>query len=401
MTRSPIPNPQPDRPTWLEIDLTALAGNVGALRGLVGPQRQLFAVVKANAYGHGAEIVGPAALAAGADRLAVATLGEAVTLRRAAVTAPILLLGYTPGHLGEDLLRWELTATLFDIETARQWSAAAVASGGRIGVHIKVDTGMHRLGLAPTDVLGFLSQLADLPGLHVQGIYTHFSTADEADQRYTRRQLKTFTDLLAVLSVVGLRPPLAHAANSAAILSLPESHLDGVRAGIALYGLHPSPEVPLPTAFRPVLSWKARIAQVKTLARGEPISYGNSWIAPRFSVVAILPVGYADGFPRAPRTWGSLLVHGQPVPIVGRVCMDMTVVDVTEIYAGGVAVRAGEEAVLIGKGLSVEEVARRTETINYEVTSRLMARLPRIPVGRTGSLPGTEADYQSVLQESE
>ena len=403
MTQSPIPNiqsllsnPHPPRPTWLEIDLDALAGNVRALRARIGPARQLFAVVKANAYGHGADIVGPAALAAGADRLAVATLGEAIALRQAGVTGPILLLGYTPGYLGQELLDWELAATLFDIETARQWSAAAAAAGKPIAVHVKVDTGMHRLGLSSTNVLGFLSQLAELPGLFVEGIYTHFSTADEADQTYTHRQLTTFTDLLAVLSLLGRRPPLAHAANSAAILSLPASHLDAVRAGIALYGLHPSPDVPLPDAFRPVLGWKARIAQVKMLERGEAVSYGNTWRARRLSIVAILPVGYADGFPRSPRTWESVLIHGQPAPIVGRVCMDMTVVDVTAFYQTGDAVRAGDEVVLIGSQgsghISAEEVARRTQTINYEVTSRLMARLPRIPVTRTVSLPEAEAD---------
>ena len=394
--QSSLPNSHSDRPTWLEIDLDALAGNVQALRAIAGPNRQLIAVVKANAYGHGAEIVGPAALAAGADRLAVATLGEAIALRRAGVTAPILLLGYTPGYLGEQLLGWELAATLFDIETARQWSAAAAGAGKQIPVHVKVDTGMHRLGISSTGAFQFLSQLVELPGLYVEGIYTHFSTADEADQRYAQRQLKIFTDLLATLSLLGRRPPLAHAANSAAILSLPDSHLDAVRAGIALYGLHPSPDVSLPNAFRPVLSWKARIAQVKMLERGETVSYGNTWRARKLSIVAILPVGYADGFPRAPRTWQSVLVHGQPAPIVGRVCMDMAVVDVTAIYEAGETVGAGDEVVLIGRqdaaAISAEEVARRTETINYEVTSRLLVRLPRIPVQRTGSPLDSPAD---------
>lgn len=374
------PLPLPPRPTWLEIDLAALAGNVRALRALAGPDRQLFAVVKANAYGHGAEIVGPAALAAGADRLAVATLGEGIALRQVGVEAPILLLGYTPGWLAEELLRWNLTATLFDAETAQEWSAAAIAQGSRIPVHVKVDTGMHRLGIAPEEGLAFCQRLAELPGLTAEGVYTHFSTADEADLRYARLQLQRFTQLLAGLKEAGLRPPLAHAANSAAILRLPESRLDGVRAGIALYGLHPSPDVPLPGAFRPVLAWKARIAQVKPLAAGEPVSYGNSWVAPRPAIIAVLPVGYADGFPRAPRHWGSVLVHGGPAPIVGRVCMDMTIVDVTGLVAGGLAVRAGDVAQLIGGGLTAEEAARRTETINYEVTSRLQARLPRIPI---------------------
>lgn len=372
-----------ERPTWLEIDESALAGNVRALRSVIGPERTLFAVVKANAYGHGAAIVAPAALKAGADRLAVATLGEAVALRQSGVNAPILLLGYTPGHLAEELLRRQLTATLFDAETAQVWSAVAKAAGTRIPVHVKVDTGMHRLGIPPEDAVDFLAFLSRLPGLECEGIYTHFSTADERDQSYARRQLARFTDLLDHLHAAGLRPRMAHAANSAAILSLPASRLDGVRAGIALYGLHPGPDVILPDSFQPVLSWKARIAQAKRLATGEPVSYGNAWIAPRPSTVAVLPVGYADGFPRSPVTWESVLIRGCVAPIVGRVCMDMTVVDVTGIAREG-EVAAGAEVVLIGRQgartLSVEEVARRTQTINYEVTSRLMARLPRLAV---------------------
>lgn len=390
-THDAPPNTPPDRSTWLEIDLDALTGNIQALRRIVGPERQLFAVVKANGYGHGAAMIGPAALAAGADRLAVATLAEAVELRQSGVVAPILLLGHIPDHLGGKLLGWNLAATLFDGQTAQMWSATAAAAGQQIVVHVKVDTGMHRLGLAPEDGAAFLAHLAHLPGLRVEGIYTHFSTADERDQAYARHQLRLFQELLTALSAAGLRPPLAHAANSAAVLSLRESHLDGVRAGIAVYGLHPSPEVPLPAAFRPVLGWKARIAQIKELAAGAPVSYGNTWRAPNPARVAILPVGYADGFPRAPRTWSEVLLHGQPVPIVGRVCMDMTVVDVTGLAKAGVDVRAGDEVVLIGSQgnatLSAEEVARRLQTINYEVTSRLMARLPRVAVGRTDSPP--------------
>ncbi|MCL4831396.1 MAG: alanine racemase [Caldilineaceae bacterium] len=398
------PTPYP-RPTWLEIDLAALTGNVQALRQMIGPERQLFAVVKANGYGHGATLIGPAALAAGADRLAVATLGEAVALRRVGVTAPILLLGYPPDYLGPELLAWNLDATLFDSQTAAAWSATGQAAGRQIRVHVKVDTGMHRLGLAPEDGGAFLSLLAGLPGLEVEGIYTHFSTADETDPRYALLQLSRFQGLLCALGAAGLRPPLAHAANSAAILSLPASHLDGARAGIALYGLHPSPQVELPPGFRPVLSWKARIAQVKRLAVGEPVSYGNRWQASRPSQVAIVPVGYADGFPRAPHTWQTLLIHGQSLPIVGRVCMDMTVVDVTALAEAGIDVQAGDEVVLIGSQgpatLSAEEAARRLETINYEVISRLMARLPRLPVGRTGSPLGSQADCQSALREGE
>ncbi len=376
----------PGRPTWLEIDLAALADNVRSLRRLVGETCQLTAVVKANAYGHGATIIAPAALAAGADRLAVATLGEGAALRQAGVTAPVLLLGYAPPWQAADLVRQELTATVYSLEVADALAQAAGEQGVQARVHVKVDTGMHRLGLPPEEVSAFLAALAQRRHLVVEGIYTHFSTADEADKRFTRRQFERFTQLLARLEEQGLRPPLAHAANSAATLSLPETRLEMVRCGIALYGLHPSPETPLPPGFRPVLSWKAQLAQVKPLEAGEPVSYGNTYVAPSRRTIGVIPVGYADGFPRAPRHWQSVLVHGQAAPILGRVCMDQTVIDVTEVRGpGGRPAQAGDEVVLIGAQggarLSAETVAQRTGTINYEVTSRLLARLPRVVVG--------------------
>ena len=373
----------PARPTWLEIDLSALTGNVRRLRRLVGEACQLTAVVKANAYGHGAGLIAPAALAAGADRLAVATLGEGAALRGMGLTAPVLVLGYTPPWQAADLVRQGLTATVYSLEVADALAQAAQEQGIRAQVHVKVDTGMHRLGLDPTDVPDFLAALAQRPSLEVEGIYTHFSTADEADKGYARRQFRRFRQLLARLAERGLRPPLAHAANSAATLSLPETHLEMVRCGIALYGLHPSPETPLPDGFRPVLSWKAQLAQVKVLEAGEPVSYGNTYVAPSRRTIGVIPVGYADGFPRSPRHWQSVLVHGQAAPILGRVCMDQTVIDLTDVRGpGGRPARAGDEVVLIGEQggarLSAEEAARRTGTINYEVTSRLLARLPRV-----------------------
>jgi len=370
------------RPTWLEIDISALTNNVRELRRRIGPDRLLYAVVKANAYGHGADIIAPSALEAGADRLAVAALNEAVALRQAGLDAPILVLGYTPPDDAETLLEHSLTATVYDRRTALAYADAAARQGKKMTVHFKVDTGMHRLGVDHVAAFDLCAQIEGEENLQVEGIYTHFSTASQADQSYARKQLRRFTTLLDRLADAGCRPPVAHAANSAATLALPDSHLDAVRCGILLYGLSPGSECPAPPQMGPVLSWKARVAQVRRLSAGEPVSYGNSWRAPHSCTVAVVPVGYADGFPRSPRTWQSVLIGGREAPIVGRVCMDQTVVDVTGIVDSGVDVAQDDEVVLIGlqqgQAISADTVATRLDTIHYEVTSRLMARLPRI-----------------------
>lgn len=374
------------RPTWLEIDLAALHNNVRLLRNHIGNDRTLFAVVKANAYGHGASIIAPAALAAGADRLAVAAVNEGIELRQAGILAPILVMGYTPGWQAEALLRYNLTAVLYDLDIAHHFDATARATGERITVHVKIDTGMRRLGLLPDDAVPFFNALAQMPGLDMEGLYTHFSTADDADKAYTQIQLARLETILAALAHQGQRPRLIHSANSAATLTVTNSHFNAVRCGISLYGLHPSPTSPLPAGFRPVMRWVARVAQVKALAKGDAVSYGNTYIADRPRTIAVIPVGYADGFPRSPRTWGSVLIDGQFAPIRGRVCMDQSMVDVTEILEKGGSVHAGDEVVLIGaqgqSTLTAEDVATRLETINYEVVSRLMARLPRIAMNR-------------------
>ena len=370
------------RPTWLEINISALKNNVRELRRRIGPDRLLYAVVKANAYGHGADIIAPAALEAGADRLAVAALNEAVSLRQVCLDAPILVLGYTPPDDVETLLEHSLTATVYDRRTALAYAEVAARQGRKLTVHLKVDTGMHRLGVDHVAAFELCAQIDGEENLQVEGIYTHFSTASQADQSYAREQLRRFTTLLDRLADAGCRPPVAHAANSAATLALPDSHLDAVRCGILLYGLSPGSECPAPPQMGPVLSWKARVAQVRRLSAGEPVSYGNSWRAPHSCTVAVVPVGYADGFPRSPRTWQSVLIGGREAPIVGRVCMDQTVVDVTGIVDSGVEVAQDDEVVLIGlqqgQAISADTVATRLDTIHYEVTSRLMARLPRI-----------------------
>jgi alanine racemase len=370
-----------DRPTWVEIDLEALAGNVRRTQQLVGPEVAICAVLKADGYGHGAGSVARTALNNGARMLAVACLAEAVTLRRAAIDAPILVLGYTPAWQARDTVRHDVTAAVYDLDVARALSQAAADMNRPARVHVKVDTGMARLGLLPDEAVPFVQDLALLPGLVVEGIFTHFSVADSADpqhQAHTLAQLAAFQRLLAELRSLGIAVPLVHAANSAAMLSQPASHFNMVRLGIALYGLAPSAVVSLPAGFRPVLSWKTQVAQVKTLQPGAPVSYGNTFVTARETRVAVAPVGYADGFRRGPAHWGHVLVHGRPAPIIGRVTMDQTMLDVTDIPG----VRQGDEVVLIGRQgaaeISVEHVAEQLGTISYEVVAEILARVPRV-----------------------
>lgn len=378
---------QPQRPTWIEVDRSALANNVAQIRGQIGDRCLLCGVVKANAYGHGVVPVTQVLLDSGVDRLAVAALGEALELRGAGIDEPILVLGYTPARHAVDAVRQDVTLTVYDPPLVRELAQAAAAQHKQALVHVKVNTGMNRLGLRPGEVRAFLSEAQSLPHVAVEGLYTHFATSD-TDRSFAEVQFARFQELLHELEQAGLRPPICHAANSAATLTMPHTHLDMVRCGIALYGLDPDDEkTPLPRSFRSALSWKAEIAQVRQLASGEGVSYGLEFIAERPSIVAVIPVGYADGFPRRPLHWGSVLVHGRTAPIAGRVCMDQTIVDVTDIVAEGLAVQQGDEAVLIGRQgdavLSAEEAARRIGTINYDVVSRILARVPRIMVGGT------------------
>lgn len=386
--------PTPNRPTWIEIDRDALINNIAQIRTIIGPEPLLTAVVKANAYGHDARIVAPIAQAAGVDRFAVASLSEGFELRQYGIERPILVLGYTPARLVDEAIRHDIQLAVYELESAREFDAVAAAMGQPVTVHVKVNTGMNRLGVSVGEnvnedaqkALALFQALADLAFVEVEGIFTHFASSDLADKASAQEQFARFQHLLDVLETNGLRPPIAHAANSAAMLTMPETHLDMVRAGIAIYGLDPDVnDTPLPDGFVPVLTWKAEIAQVRRLDPGEGVSYGHEFVAERPTIAAVIPVGYADGFPRRPLTWESVLVRGQFAPILGRVCMDQAVIDVTDIVATTGEVRIGEEAVLIGSQgqatLCAAEAGRRTGTINYDVVSRILARVPRVVVG--------------------
>ena len=365
------------RPTWLEVDLEAIAHNVRRVTGIVGKDVKVLAVLKADGYGHGIVRVARTALNNGACYLGVASINEGSALRQAGISAPILVLGYTPAWQARELVLNNLTATVFNLEIGQALSRAAAELNSPVRLHVKVDSGMGRLGLLPDDLVPFVQDLVAMPGLQLEGIFTHFSVADD-DVEYTRWQLDRFQQVLTALAKVGIQVQLVHAANSAAILSLPESHFRMVRLGIAMYGMHPSPKVPCPPDFRPALAFKTQIAQVKTLPSGSFVSYGNTYQTQREQRIAVIPVGYADGFRRAPRHWGYVLVRGRRAPIVGRVCMDQTMIDVTVIPE----VRQGDEVVLIGsqgeERITAEDVAERLGTINYEVVSEILARVPRV-----------------------
>ncbi|HXZ03858.1 MAG TPA: alanine racemase [Ktedonobacteraceae bacterium] len=372
---------RPDRPTWVEIDLSAIANNMRQIRSLVGPDLRILASLKADAYGHGALKVARTLLHNDATMLGVATLSEAIPLREAGIQAPILVFGYVPHWQMREAVCLRLTLTLYSMESAQALSRAAQALNQVVKVHVKVDTGMGRLGIRTEhmdDIIELLHEITTLPHLELEGLFTHFAMADTLNQKHVRLQLDRFEHVLQRIDQEYLRPPLVHAANSAAIFSLPEARFDMVRPGIALYGLDPSSEVRLPVEFRPALSFKTQVAQVKDIPAGESISYGGTYTTDRLTRVAILPVGYADGFRRAPTNWGSVLVHGLEAPLLGRVCMDQCIIDITYIPH----VKVGDEVVLIGQqgsaSLTAEQVAQRLGTINYEVVSEILARVPRV-----------------------
>jgi len=363
--------------TYIEVDLDAIAHNVRTFKAFIGPSVELFAVVKANAYGHGLVPVVQTVLRHGVSRLAIGRLSEGLQLRQAGITAPVLALCYLmPDELRIAVER-DLVPTVGEMESALVVAALGVARQKPVPVHVKIDTGMGRYGVMPGQAVSFFNQIATLPGLVVEGIFTHFATADERDKTFAREQFQIFQDVLAELSAAGHPLPLLHAANSAAALDLPETHLDAVRSGLALYGMYPSNDVSHALPLKPALTLKSHVASVRQLPAGASISYGRSYITPRPMTVALVPIGYGDGYHRLLSNRGAALINGRRAPIVGRVCMDQVVVDVS----GCGPVTLNDEVVLIGQQgderITAEEIAGWAETISYEITTALLDRLPR------------------------
>ncbi|MBU4533210.1 MAG: alanine racemase [Eubacteriales bacterium] len=372
---------------WAEVDASALIHNLHEVSRLVGRGTEIMAVVKANAYGHGLVDAARIFLNNGADRLGVARPEEGVELRRAGIEAPIILLGYTPPAAYRQVLENELTVTLYNYELARLFSVEAGKAGISARVHLKIDTGMHRLGLQVNDeIYKEILQIALLPHLVIEGLFTHFAKADEKDKRHANQQLLQFFELTCTLGQDGLDIPVLHAANSAAVIDIPESHMNLVRPGLMLYGLYPSDQVDHKNVqLRPALSLKAQVSMVKKVPAGTGISYGCTYTTEDTRVLATVPAGYGDGYTRLLSNKGEVLVHGVRAPVVGTVCMDQIIVDVTRI--DGVAI--GDEVVLYGVQdgvhLPVEDAAGKIGTINYEITCALSVRVPRIYIQQQGN----------------
>lgn len=368
------------RPVWAEINLDNLAFNMRQIRSKA-KSKDIIAVVKADAYGHGALDIAPVLLENGATSLAVAVVSEGVELRRGGIECPIMVLGFTPPSLMDDLVKYDIQQTVFSYSYAKELSAIAEKNHKKARIHIAVDTGMGRIGFMPNkESVEEVLKISKLPNIEVQGIFSHFATADEKDKEYTDYQLSKFNEFYDALSKVGVKIKIRHIANSAAIIELPKTHFEAVRPGIILYGYYPSEEVDKNNIqLKPVMELKTNIAHIKKIPSGYYISYGRKFKSTRETVVATLPVGYADGYTRLLFNKAKVIINGQFAPVVGRICMDQCMVDVTNIKG---EIKVGDEVILIGEkgGISInaDHIAEMLGTINYEVVCMISKRVPRV-----------------------
>jgi alanine racemase len=367
--------------TKAEVDLGALAYNYHQLRQLVPPSVKFLAVVKADAYGHGAIPVSKKLEELGADFLGVATVKEGVELRNGGIKGLILVLSGIYQEEVEDVLAYQLTPMVYRLEIAEALATAARKKGQTIPVHIKVDTGMGRIGVLSEEAPAFVNRLRKFENLEIEGIASHFATADVGNSSFTEEQLKRFSRTIEETKKLDIDPPFCHIANSAALVNLPAAHFTLVRPGIMLYGSYPSPALKDKVPLRQVMSWMSLIADLKQVPEDYPISYGRTFVTQRPSIIAAIPVGYADGYNRLFSNRGEVLIKGMRAPVVGRVCMDWTMVDVTDIPG----VEVGDEVVLMGSQLgqeiTPEEMGGRIGTIPYEILCAVGKRVQRIYKG--------------------
>ena len=373
-----------DLRSYVTVDLDAIADNISAVKNCIEPDVKVMAVIKTDGYGHGAVEIGKY-LKDDVDYYATATVDEAVELRQAGLELPVLILGYTMKAQYPKLVEYDITQTIFNQQDAETLGKTAISMGKQAKIHIALDTGMGRIGFVPNEESAdVVKQIAEIPGIELEGMFTHFSTADETDKTYTRLQMDRYDAFVRLLEERGVEIPLKHMCNSAGIMEFDHHRYQMVRSGMITYGLYPSEEVVkenLP--LKPALEWKAHVVHVKTAGPGLGISYGKTFVttAPE-TKIATINVGYGDGYPRNLSNKGRVLIHGKPAPIIGRVCMDQFMVDIT----GRDDVKVEDEVTLIGRDgeefISVEEAAAAAGTFNYEFVCDINKRVPRIYKGK-------------------
>lgn len=363
-----------------QIDIDAFRYNIDQIRGNLVPGTMLMGVVKANAYGHGAIYLAQELERLGVDWLAVACVDEAIELRRHGILRPVLVLGHTAREQYKDLFRYQITPTVFSTAMAEQMDRHASDQGQKLRIHIKVDTGMSRIGFpVKEESADAIAAIADLTNIEVEGMFTHFACADMIDKSTTFHQWEEFHNMQTMLLARGIKIPICHCSNSAGIIEMPQMNMNMVRAGIIIYGLYPSKEVAADVVkLKPVMSLKSHVTYIKELGAGVGIGYGHTFTTSRKSTVATIPVGYGDGYPRSLSNRGRVLIQGQSAPIIGRICMDQFVVDITELKG----ICLDDEVTLIGSDgaehISVEEVAELAGSFNYEFVCNVGRRIPRV-----------------------
>ncbi|MCK5594921.1 alanine racemase [bacterium] len=368
--------------TIAQIDLGAIRHNIDCIKNIIGKDRKILAAVKANAYGHGDVQTAKIAVNSSVNYLGIANIEEAVRLRRACINAPILILGCSFKHEIGDILSYNVIPTVADLDFAKELNRKAEGFHKKAAVHIKVDTGMGRIGSYFEHAANFVKELRKLENLFLEGIFTHFPSSDEADKDFSLLQIKRFKNILNELESSGISIPIKHMANSGAILSknIHDSFFDMVRPGLMLYGAYPSPHVPKDAKLKPALTLSTRVVFMKEARQGSTISYGRTYTTKQKAILATIPIGYGDGYSRLLSNRGEVLIKGKRAPIVGRVCMDQLVVDVSKIPD----VSVGDEVVLIGAQgqarISVEEIAEKIGTIPNEVFCMISNRVPRVYV---------------------
>jgi alanine racemase len=369
-----------EKRTWAEVDLDAIAHNIREIRKITNPNAQIMAVVKADAYGHGFLEVTRTLLENGADRLAVAVLQEGKQLRSRGVTVPILLLGASMENDIDDIINFDITPSVCSYEFAKAISYVSEKKEKITKIHIKLDTGMSRIGFVVSEnnsqIIDEIEKITKLPYIEVEGIFSHFATSDEQDDSYTRLQFSRFMSVVQALEKRNIHIPIKHICNSAGIMMYPEMHLDMVRPGIILYGLYPSNEVDKTRLdLIPAMTLKSKITFVKKVEAGRGVSYGKEYITNKVTKIATVPIGYADGYLRKIAKEGKMIVHGKKVPIIGRICMDQCMIDVSDVHN----IERGDEAIIFGReGITIDDLAQWLDTINYEISCVIGKRIPRI-----------------------